>query len=176
MRKTLCALTVFIVSHVTIYAQSVPVDHHKRIVETAQGLSTERFLRLLEQGKIDDALQLIDTSFLQSKTHYDDSLTTYHRELSKNLSTSKLSIVVVNPEKKYNTYRCIYHNRKGNNFYIDLYYPKGKSDSKITRISKRPVKEPAKAKKEHKRTGSPKTKTTTTSPKRKTVRKTVNKS
>ena len=107
MRKTLYVLTVFILNNVTIYAQSVPVDSHKRIVARAQGLSTEKFLRLLEQGKIDDAVQLIDTSFLRSKTHYEDTLTTYHRELSKYLSTSKFSIVLVKPEKKYNRYRSI---------------------------------------------------------------------
>jgi len=167
MRKTLFALTVFIVSHVTIYAQSVPVDSHKRIVEQAQGLSTEKFLRLLEQGKIDDALPLIDSSFLQSKTHYEDTLSTYHEELSKYLNTSKLSIVVVTPEKKYNTYRCIYHNKKGYNFTIDLYYKKGRSGSKITRIAKKPGKA---------KTASVKTKTTSTTAKRKTARKTVEKS
>jgi len=165
MRKTLFALTVFVVSHVTIYAQSVPVDSHKRIVERAQGLSTEKSLRLLEQGDIDAALPLIDTSFLESKTHYEDTLSNYHQELSKYLSTSKLSIVVVTPDKKYNTYRCIYHNRKGYNFTIDLYYKKGKSGSKITRIAKKPEK-----------TGTGSAKTALTSAKRKTARKAVAKS
>ncbi|OQP65337.1 hypothetical protein A3860_16855 [Niastella vici] len=172
MRKTLFALTVFVVSNVTIYAQSVPVDSHKRIVEQAQGLTTEKFLRFLEQGKIDEALPLIDTSYLESKTHYEDTLTNYHQELSKYLSTSKLSIVVVTPDKKYNTYRCIYHNKKGYNFTIDLYYKKGKSGSKITRIAKKPEK----SKTGSAKTGSAKTKTALTSAKRKTARKTIAKS
>lgn len=167
MQKKLYPLTVLVLFTAAIYAQSVPVDSHKRIVERAQGLSTEKFLRLLEQGKIDDALPLIDSSFLQSKTHYDDSLTSYHQELSKYLNTSKLSIVVVTPEKKYNTYRCIYHNRKGYNFTIDLYYKKGRSNSKITHIAKGPEKT---------KTGSTKTKNSLTSAKRKTVRKASDKS
>lgn len=167
MRKTLFALTVFVVSHVTMYAQLVPVDSHKRIVEQAQGLTTEKFLRYLEQGNIDEALPLIDSSYLDSKTHYEDTLTNYHQELSKYLNTSKLSIVVVTPDKKYNTYRCIYHNKKGYNFTIDLYYKKGKSGSKITRIAKKPEKT---------KTGSTRSKTALTSAKRKTARKSVAKS
>lgn len=162
MQKTPYLLTVLVLCSIATFAQSVPVDWHKRIVEQAQGLSTEKFLRLLEQGKIDDALPLIDSSFLESKTHYEDTLTTYHEELSKYLNTSKLSIVVVTPDKKYNTYRCIYHDKKGYNFTIDLYYKKDKSGSKITRIAKKPEK-PKK--------GSSKTKTASTPKKRKTVRK-----
>jgi len=167
MQKTPYLLTLFVLFTVAIYAQSVPVDSHKRIVESAQGLNTEKFLRLLEQGQIDDALPLIDSSFLQSKTHYEDTLTSYSQELSKYLSTSKLSIVVVTPDKKYNTYRCIYHNKKGYNFAIDLYYKKGKSGSKIKRIAKKP---------EITKAGSAKAKNTLTSAKRKTVRKTIAKS
>jgi hypothetical protein len=170
MRKTLYTLAVFILANITINAQSVPVDSHKRIVARAQVVSTEKFLRLLEQGEIDDAQALIDTSFLRSKTQYRDSLTAYHKELSKYLNTTRLSIVVVTPEKKYNTYRCTYHNKKGDYFYIDLYYKKGKSNSKITRILKKPEQELEKERKDREKKAAT-TPPKTTAKKRKTVKK-----
>ena len=175
MQKPLCILILLLLGSVTLSAQSVSVDYHKRLVETAQGLSTEKFLRFLEQGQIDDALQLVDTSFSRSKINYADTLTAYHRELSKYLSTTRLSIVVVTPEKKSNTYRCIYHNKKGYHFNIDLYYNKGKSNSPITRIVKNADKGTEKEKKtslkQGKKTGSSKTKTSTSAARSKAVRK-----
>jgi hypothetical protein len=110
---------------------------------------------------------------LNRKVKYRDSLTAYHRELSQLTSNTKLSIVVVTPDKNFNTYRAIYHNREGDHFYLDLYFRKGESDSKIARIKKMPVKESTSEKKEvaaktTKKSGTSKaTKKTTTKGKKK---------
>lgn len=148
MSKTLCILAIIFLGPVAIFAQKVSKDDHRDLVERSQGLNTTMFLSSLEQGRIDEAIALIAPSFLNRKTKYRDSLSAYHRELSQLTNTTKLSIVVVTPDKNYNTYRAIYHNRQGDHFYLDLYYHKGETNSKIARIKKLPVKESATEKKE----------------------------
>ncbi len=170
-------MAMCIFGHLATFAQKVTRDDHRDLVERAQGLNTTMFLTSLEQGKIDEAIGLIAPSFLNRKVKFRDSLTAYHKELSQLTNTTKLSIVVVTPDKNYNTYRCIYHNKKGDHFYIDLYYNKGESNSKIARIRKLPVKEStseakATVKKESKKTGTAKsTKTTSAKGKRKRTAK-----
>ena len=143
-------------------AQTIPAHYQDPDVKKKQRQSTDYFLNLLEQGKIDEALKLIDTSFLKTKNNYKDSLTVYHKELSKYLKTTKLYIVVVYPDEKYNTFRCRYSNKKGDFFYIDLYYIIGQPNSSITKILKIPEKELegdrkelAKQIKEQEKTGPP---------------------
>jgi hypothetical protein len=140
MQKTIFIVAMFLFGHVATFAQSITKDDHRDLVERAQGLNTTMFLTSLEQGRIDEAINLIAPSFLNRKVRFRDSLTAYHKELSQVASNTKLSIVVVTPDKKFNTYRCIYHNRKGEHFNIDLYYNKGETDSKIARIRKIPIK------------------------------------
>ena len=148
MSKTLCILAIILFGPVVIFAQKVSKDDHHDLVERSQGLNTTMFLSSLEQGRIDEAISLIAPAFLNRKTRYRDSLTAYHKELSQLTSNTKLSIVVVTPDKNYNTYRAIYHNRQGDHFYLDLYFHKGETDSKIARIKKMPVKESTTEKKE----------------------------
>jgi hypothetical protein len=148
MSKTLCILAIILFGPVAIFAQKVSKDDHHDLVERAQGLNTTMFLSSLEQGRIDEAIALIAPAFLNRKAKYRDSLTAYHKELSQLTNNTKLSIVVVTPDKNYNTYRAIYHNRQGDHFYLDLYYHKGETNSKIARIKKLPVKESASEKKE----------------------------
>ena len=133
---------------VTGFAQTIPADYQDPDVKKRQRQSTDYFLKLLEQGKADDALKLVDTSFLKTKNNYRDSLTAYHKELSKYLRTTKLYVVVVYPDDKYNTYRCRYSNKKGDFFYIDLYYNVGQPNSSIAKILKVPEKELEKDRKE----------------------------
>jgi hypothetical protein len=173
MQKTVLVMAMFIIGHVATFAQAVTRDDHRDLVERAQGLNTTMFLASLEKGNIDEAIDLIAPSFLRKKVKFRDSLTAYHKELSEVAGKTKLSIVVVTPDKNYNTYRCIYHNKKGDHFYLDLYYNKGETDSKIARIRKLPLKETSTTaksttKKETKKSGSRRsTKTTTTKGKRK---------
>jgi hypothetical protein len=152
MQKTICMLAIIIFGQVVTFAQAVTRDDHRDLVERTQGLNTTMFLASLEKGNIDEAIDLIAPAFLKRKIRYRDSLTAYHKELSEVAGKTKLSIVVVTPDKNYNTYRCIYHNKKGDHFYMDLYYNKGQSNSKIARIRRLPVKET---------TSEPKTKATT---------------
>lgn len=169
-------MAMFFFGHVATFAQAVTRNDHRDLVERAQGLNTTIFLASLEKGNIDEAIDHIAPSFLRKKIKYRDSLAAYHKELSQVAGKTKLSIVVVTPDKNYNTYRCIYHNKKGDHFYLDLYYNKGETDSKIARIRKLPIKgtnSTAKAtvKKQTKKPVSTKsTKTTTTKGKRKGVK------
>lgn len=133
-------MAMFIFGHVATFAQAVTRNDHRDLVERAQGLNTTIFLASLEKGNIDEAIDHIAPSFLRKKVKYRDSLAAYHKELSQVAGKTKLSIVVVTPDKNYNTYRCIYHNKKGDHFYLDLYYNKGETDSKIARIRKLPLK------------------------------------
>jgi len=173
-------LAIILFGPVVTFAQKkVTRDDHRDLVERTQGLNTTMFLSSLEQGRIDEAIELIAPSFLNRKIKYRDSLTAYHKELSQLTSNTKLSIVVVTPDKKYNTYRAIYHNRKGDHFYLDLYYNKGETNSKIARIRKLPVKESTSEKKAlvksktTKKTGTTKTATKTPVAKAKKKRQTA---
>ena len=133
---------------VTGFTQTIPADYQDPSVKKKQRQSADYFIKLLEQGKVDDALNLIDTSFLKAKNNYRDSLTAYYKELSKYLKTTKLYVVIVYPDNKYNTFRCRYANNKGDFFYIDLYYVVGQSNSSIAKILKVPEKELEKDRKE----------------------------
>lgn len=155
-------LAIIIFGQAAIFAQSVTRTAHRDLVERAQGLNTTIFLASLEKGDIDEAIDLIAPAFLKRKIKFRDSLTAYHKELSEVVGKTKLSIVVVTPDKNYNTYRCIYHNKKGYQFYLDLYYTKGQSNSKIARIRKSPLK---------KKTSTAKATTTTKKSPTKTVAK-----
>jgi hypothetical protein len=162
MRKYFYALTLVFLATVTGYSQQAPVDYHNTVVQDGQRLSTDAFIKFLEQGEVDNALRLIDTSFLKSKHNYRDSLSAYRQELLKCLKTTQLSIVIVYPNKKYNTYRCRYYNEYGEFFYIDLYYKVGQPNSPIVKIWKKSQKELederkelAKRAKEEEKTGPP---------------------
>jgi len=148
MQKALHLFILTISITLTGYSQLRPDDYNNPIVQKEQRGTTENFVNLIEQGKVDDAMKLIDTSFLQTKNKYRDSLTAYHKELSKYLKTTKLSLVIVYPESKFNTYRCRYYNEKGEFFYIDIYYNGGQPNSLITKICKKSEKELVKERKE----------------------------
>lgn len=129
-------------------SQAIPPDYNNPVVNRKQGLTTEKFMKMLEQGRIDSAMKFIDPSFIKTKGKYRDSLFAFHKELVQYLKSTELSIMLVYPEKEYNTYRCRYYTEKGEFFYIDLYYNVGQPNSPITRISKKPAKELAKERKE----------------------------
>jgi hypothetical protein len=150
MRKYLFAFTLTVLTTVAGQAQKLqlPADYNNPAVEQGQRVSTDIFIKLLEQGKVDAALKLIDTSFLKTKKHYQDSLTAFAKELSKYLKSTQLSVVIVYPENKYNTYRCRYYNKNGEFFYIDLYFAVGQPNSLIKKIWKKPESELAKERKE----------------------------
>jgi len=148
MQKYLAAFSLLIIATVNGFAQTIPADYQNPDVKKQQKQRTDYFIKLLEQAKVDDALKLIDTSFLNTKNNYRDSLITYHKELSKYLKNTKLYVVVVWPDNNYNTYRCRYSNKKGDFFYIDLYYNIGQPNSSITKILKVPEKELEKDRKE----------------------------
>lgn len=148
MKNTFYLFIVALIACEIGHSQSIPADYHNPVVQKGHRNTTDNFMNFLEQGKVDEALSLIDTSFLRTKTKYKDSLIVYYKELAKYLKTTRLSVVIVYPESKYNTYRCRYYNEKGEFFYIDLYYSVGHPNSLIKRIWKKSEKELIKERKE----------------------------
>jgi hypothetical protein len=134
MQKVLLLFIFFLTISTTIHSQSTtPVDYHNPLFRNGQKSTAYRFMKFLENGEIDSALRLIDTSFITAKKKYKDSLTLYYKELSKYFKTTQLSVVIVYPEHKYNTYRCRYYSEKGDFFYIDLYYKVSQPNSRIAK-------------------------------------------
>jgi hypothetical protein len=161
MQKILVSLICSFIAAIG-YSQTIPVDYNNPTVQKGQRRTTHAFMKLLEQGKTDDAIKLIDPAFIKKKNAYRDSLHAYSKELSRYLKSTELSVVIVYPESQYNTYRCRYYNEKGTYFYIDLFFNVGQPNSLIARIWKNPEKELiaerkelAKRKKEEEKTGPP---------------------
>jgi hypothetical protein len=144
MEKHFFTLIITLLFSVWGYSQTIPIDYHNLNIRKAQKTKTDSFIAFLEHKDINNAIKLIDTSFLKTKSNYRDSLTAYAKELSKHLKTTELSVVIVYPDDRYNTYRCRYYNQKGDFFYIDLYYNVGQPNSQIAQIYKKTEKELAK--------------------------------
>lgn len=139
MRYHFLVASIFSILTFPIYGQNTaPEDVHNESLLEAQRYTAYTFMHALERNQIEKAFALIDSTFAKGKPSYIDSLGSFIKELSKYKDTTILSIVIVWPESKFNTYRCRYYNTNGEFFYMDLYLSTGRPFSLIQRIVKIP--------------------------------------
>ena len=141
MQRNIILASLVLLSGTYGHSQNASADYNNPFVQNGQRRTTDKFLQFLETGQVDSALKLISPTYLKSRKKYKSSLASYHKELLKYLDTTILSVVIVYPETRYNTYRCRYYNTKGEYFYIDLYFSVGRPNSLIEKILKKPENE-----------------------------------
>jgi hypothetical protein len=121
-----------------IVNQSMPAFAQMNDIKRNQLKKTEAFMLSMENGRTDEMISIIDSSFMKKYPAYKDSLNAYSTELKKYLGKSELSIVIVYEHPGLNTFRCRYWKKSHTYFHIDLSYKNDESQSTIMMVEKIP--------------------------------------